>query len=104
MRTCQKSVQRHSQKWPHVGRITDKPAHAQSSARYKFYFVVTKPNAGEDMYEQGGALEARSLNDGEHQDLGQEMLGVIEDELPHPGNNQVNAYAQLLASVEELRG
>jgi hypothetical protein len=50
------------------------------------------------MYEQGGAPNNR-----EHQDIGQEMLGVIEEELPHPGNNQVNAYAQLLASGEELK-
>ena len=56
------------------------------------------------MYEQVGALEAGAPNDREHQDIGQEMLGVIEEELPHPGNNQVNAYAQLLASVEELKG
>ena len=55
------------------------------------------------MYEQGEALEAGALNNGEHQAIGQEMLGVIEEELPHPGNNQVNAYAQLLASVEELK-
>jgi hypothetical protein len=55
------------------------------------------------MYEQGGAREAGAPNNRENQDIGQEMLGVIEEELPHPGNNQVNAYAQLLASVEELK-
>ena len=30
------------------------------------------------MYEQDKALEAGALNDGEHQAIGQEMLGVME--------------------------
>ena len=56
------------------------------------------------MYEQDealndGALNDGALNDGEPQALGQEMMGVIEQVLPHPDNNQVDAYAQLLATL-----
>ena len=48
------------------------------------------PNAGDGVYEQGKALNARALNDGEPQAIGEEMLGVMEEELPHP-DNQVDA-------------
>ena len=69
----------------------------------KFHFVLTKPNAGDGVYEQGEAQIAGALNVGEPQAIGQEMMGVLEEVLPHPDNNQVNAYAQLLATVEELK-
>ena len=49
------------------------------------------------MYELNGAP-----NDGEPQGPGQEMGGVIEQVLP-PDNNQVDAIAHLLATVEQLK-
>ena len=54
------------------------------------------------MYEQDEALNDGAPNDGEPKAFGQEMMGVIEQVLP-PDNNQVDAIAHLLATVEELK-
>ena len=55
------------------------------------------------MNEQGGVQNAGALNHGEPQAIDQEMMEVLEEVLPHPDNNQVDAYAQLLATVEGLK-
>ena len=53
------------------------------------------------MNEQGGAPNAGAPNK-EPQVIDQEVMEVVVEMMPHPGNIQADAYAQLMATVEGL--
>ena len=55
------------------------------------------------MNEQGGVPNGGAPNVGEPQGIAQEVVEVVVEVLPHPDNIQVDAYAQLLATVEGLK-
>ena len=55
------------------------------------------------MNKQGGVPNDGAPNVGEPQAIDQEVMEVVVEVLPHPDNNQVDAYAQLLATVEGLK-
>ena len=69
----------------------------------KCYFVITKPNAGDGVNEQGGVPNTGAPKYGEPQVIDQGMMEVVVEMLPHPDNILVDAYTQLLAIVEELK-
>ena len=80
-------------------RIANKAAHAHNGSEIdKCYFVITKkPNAGDGMNEQGELPNVGGPNGGEPQVI------VQEEVVPHPDNIQVDAYAQLLVTVQGLK-
>ena len=55
------------------------------------------------MNEQGGAPNAGAPKE-EPQVIDQEVMKVVVEMMPHPGNIQADAYAQLLDTVEGLFG
>ena len=61
-------------------------------------FVLTKPDAGDGLNEQ----EVAPIGGGPPNMGGQGLVQVVVEE-PHPDNIQVDAYNQLLVTVQGLK-